>query len=120
MSKYRSETVDRLAEAFGALANPHRLRILERLAACCPKGPRPRTTEAATRCVGELGKDLGIAASTVSHHIKELRRAGLIHIERSGRNVRCRVDREALQAIADFLALAETRATRPDVEEDSR
>ncbi|MBW1692646.1 MAG: helix-turn-helix transcriptional regulator [Deltaproteobacteria bacterium] len=27
-------------------------------------------------CVGELGQDFGIVPSTISHHIKELRRLG--------------------------------------------
>lgn len=54
-------------------------------------------------CVGELGKDLGIAPSTVSHHIKELYRAGLIKMERRGQNVECSVNPEMLSALALFF-----------------
>ena len=54
-------------------------------------------------CVGELGKDLGIVPSTVSHHIKELRQAGLIRMQRNGQNIECSVDRSALNDLACFL-----------------
>jgi SAM-dependent methyltransferase len=43
-------------------------------------------------CVGELGQDLGIVGSTISHHIKELRRAGLIRRERQGQKIVCWID----------------------------
>mgnify|MGYP003905405807 CR=1 FL=1 len=40
-------------------------------------------------CVGELGKDLNIVASTISHHMKELRQAGLVRMERRGQRIEC-------------------------------
>lgn len=54
-------------------------------------------------CVGDLGKDLQIAPSTVSHHIKELHRAGLITTERCGQSIRCRVEPEVLKELGDFF-----------------
>ncbi len=59
--------------------------------------------EEARRYVGELGKELNIAPSTVSHHIKELRRAGIIVVERRGKNIECRVNEESVQALRDLL-----------------
>lgn len=56
------------------------------------------------RCVGELGQDLEIDPSTVSHHLKELRRAGLIRVERRGKNILCWVDRETVEAVANLLS----------------
>jgi len=53
--------------------------------------------------VGELGKDLGIVPSTVSHHIKELHRSGLIRVERKGQNVECWVSPEAVNELAAFF-----------------
>jgi ArsR family transcriptional regulator len=100
-----NQTVDlaRLAEAFGALSNPHRLSVFQRLMACC--GPSRCCSPAvdAQACVGALGQDLGIAPSTVSHHIKELRHAGLIHLRRIGRNVECWVNPDAIRELAEFL-----------------
>jgi ArsR family transcriptional regulator len=54
-------------------------------------------------CVGAVGKNLGLAPSTISHHIKELHRAGLIKIERKGQNVECWVDPDTLDALAEFF-----------------
>lgn len=94
-----------MAEVFKALSNPHRLRILLKLArdctdeTCCSAG-----SDAMRHCVGDLGRDLGLAASTVSHHLKELRRAGLMNIERCGQRIECWVDRETLDALSEFLA----------------
>ena len=57
-------------------------------------------------CVSDLGTDLGIAPSTVSHHLKELRRAGLIRMQRSRQNVECWVDPGSLDELADFFGKA--------------
>ena len=43
------------------------------------------------------------AASTVSHHLKELRHAGLITMKRRGKNMICAVDRAAVQALSEYL-----------------
>ena len=89
---------------FKALSNPNRLKIFLRLVSCCKPGA-PRSTDAQLcACVGQLGKDLAVVPSTVSHHIKELHQAGLIHMERRGQNIHCWVDPETLQKMAHFLA----------------
>lgn len=56
-----------------------------------------------TACVGQLGEGLGVAPSTVSHHIKELRYAGLIRVEKRGKEVHCRVEGEALADLVEFF-----------------
>jgi ArsR family transcriptional regulator len=91
MSNHRID-VDRLAEILKALGNPQRLRLFLRLLACCPPGRACCEADDAKRCVGDLGADVDIAPSTVSHHLKELKRVGLIEAERNGRNIECRAD----------------------------
>jgi SAM-dependent methyltransferase/DNA-binding transcriptional ArsR family regulator len=54
-------------------------------------------------CVGDLGRDLGIAPSTVSHHVKELHHAGLIRTERKGQTILCYVDPGVREEIARFF-----------------
>ncbi len=104
MSNYRIPDVERAVEAFRALANPHRLRIFLRLASCCGPGAAICHEEEVPCCVGDLGRDLAVAPSTVSHHLKELRRAGLIEMERNGRTIECRVEPALLRELAEFFA----------------
>ena len=104
MSNYLKEEAHRFAEAFKALSNPNRLQIFLRLVSCCPPGTKCNYSDAAVRrCVGELGQGLDLDPSTVSHHLKELRRAGLIRVERSGKKILCWVDRETVLRLADLL-----------------
>jgi len=103
MSNYRKIDAQRFAEMFKALSNPHRLSIFLSLVECCPRAERTVSADEARRYVGELGEKLDIAPSTVSHHIKELRQAGLIRVERRGKNILCWADEDALRAMVEIL-----------------
>jgi ArsR family transcriptional regulator len=104
MSKSRRSDVARFARIFGALSNPHRLRIFLRLVSCCTPGRVCSTTnEKLGACVGDLGRGMKIAPSTVSHHLKELRAAGLIHMEREGQRVECWIEPEILRDLSGFF-----------------
>jgi len=107
MSNYRVKNIEKYAEMFKALSNPNRLKIFMRLTSCCKPGTKEsintNSGEEGCACVGELGQDLGIVASTISHHIKELRQAGLIRMERRGQKIECWIDPETLTALRDFF-----------------
>jgi DNA-binding transcriptional ArsR family regulator len=103
MSKPRRIQIERFGGLFGALSNPHRLKIFVRLATCCPPGTTCEAGDGAPACVGELGKALDIAPSTLSHHLKELSHAGLIRTTRRGRRIECGVDPDAVQALGAFF-----------------
>jgi len=112
MSNYLNKDPQQMAEAFKALANPNRVQIFLQLLRCCEPGTVCETGDVTSCCVGELGEDLDIAASTLSHHIKELSRAGLIETSRRGQHVECRVNHEYVASLADFFRLDQHLASK--------
>ncbi len=104
MSNFRSDELERVAGWCKALSNPHRLRIYMRVLSGCRPGEPCCPVDEVRSCVGELGWDLGIAPSTVSHHVKELRQAGLVRIERRGRSIECWADPDRLGELARFFS----------------
>jgi DNA-binding transcriptional ArsR family regulator len=96
---------------FKALGNAYRLAIFQRLSRCCQPGTCCSLEEALRHSVGELGEGLEIAPSTLSHHLKELHRAGLIEMSRQGKQVMCWIEPAVLSQLADFFTLQEN--TKP-------
>ena len=99
MSNYKTFNPDELANAFKALSNPNRLQIFQRLLSCCELGAVCSAETVNGFCIGELGEHLAVAPSTLSHHIKELQRSGLIKTQRKGKNVECFVDPEKVKIL---------------------
>ena len=98
-----------VTQMFRALGDPTRRRIFEFLCErCCP---------VAVEETGDVHPVSGVSVgevcchvtgsdkfnSTISFHIKELRLAGLIHAEKSGKFIICSVRREAIASMADYL-----------------
>ena len=104
MSNYQNEN-DALAKMFGALGNPHRLTLFRRLCTCCVPGTSCSMEEAIRVCVGDLGAELDIAPSTVSHHLKTLKNAGLIETARRGKRVECWVEPDTLRRLSEFFVI---------------
>lgn len=77
-----------------ALSDPTRVSILRKIA--IGQG----------RC-GDMRECLHVSAATLSHHMKELERAGLIQSQREGRFVNATLDRKAwkqhIAALKDML-----------------
>lgn len=103
MSNCNPFNAEELAESFKALSNPNRLQIFQRLLSCCAPGTVCSADTMNGFCVGELGEDLAVAPSTLSHHIKELQRAGLIKTQRRGKNIDCFVDAEKVSLLKEFF-----------------
>ena len=99
MSNYRTENPEQLVDIFKALANGHRLKIYNILTSCCTPGSNCATDEVFSCCVGDLDSQLDIAPSTLSHHLKELNRAGLIDMKRDGKQVICSVNTDMMQQL---------------------
>ena len=107
MSNYRTNELERFAEIFKALSNPNRLAIFMRLLDCCAPGTRCSADAEPGTCVGDVSQGLEIVPSTVSHHLKELRQAGLIKMERNGQKAECWVDPTMMDAVAKFFSSGE-------------
>jgi len=108
MPNSRSEKLQKYADIFKALSNPNRLRIFMRIVTSCKPGTIHTVDPATCAYVGELGKDLGIVPSTVSHHIKELRQAGLIKMQRQGQKIECWVDADVFEEVKSFIMAIES------------
>jgi ArsR family transcriptional regulator, arsenate/arsenite/antimonite-responsive transcriptional repressor len=68
--------------------------------------------------VGQIGGHLGIAPSTLAHHLGALVDAGLVGQERLGREVVNRADFTAIRRLSDFL-VAECCAGVPALEPEA-
>ncbi|WP_433265574.1 ArsR/SmtB family transcription factor [Actinosynnema sp. CS-041913] len=76
----------RIEAVLSALADPVRLRIVRALAEC----------EDGISC-GVL--DLGVAASTLTHHVRTLREAGVVHVRPRGTSRISSLRRDDLNAL---------------------
>ncbi len=81
------------ADRFGALGAEPRLRILRALLAAHPDG----------MVVGEIQTELGIAASTLSHHLDKLKNEDLIAVKRESTFLRYTANTAALEELLAFL-----------------
>jgi ArsR family transcriptional regulator len=89
-----AEEARELARSFTALGDPVRLRVLSMLAAA-PSGEI---------CVCDFVTPLGKSQGTISHHLKILSDAGLVHGDRRGKWVWYSLDRERLDDLRGALA----------------
>jgi len=92
-----------MARVFKALGDEKRIAIFELLRSRCQPGGCTTSEAAMERTVGELAKEFDLALSTVSHHLKELRNAGLIECERQGQRIHCTVSETMLRRLREFL-----------------
>lgn len=84
---------DKVIKSLAALAQQVRLRIFRALVVAGPEGLTP----------GALTEQLGVAANTLSFHLKELSHAELITQERQGRNLRYRASFENMESLLAYL-----------------
>src|SRR5215831_3963277 len=85
--------VTRSADRFFALGAEPRLQILRLLLAAHPTGMVP----------GEVQEELGIPASTLSHHLEKLKQVGLVKVRRESTYLWYSADTDALREVLNFL-----------------
>lgn len=97
--------MNRSGQIFEALASKTRLSILEALRDKRLQCDNPGSCDLSSKCcnVGELADRLKLSQPTVSHHLKELRRAGLITSEKDGRTLYCTIKDQTFEELCDFI-----------------
>jgi ArsR family transcriptional regulator len=95
--------LEKLTVIFKALSDPNRLAILELIRKRCGPGCKV-SAEAAGNTVSEIAAQFDLSLSTVSHHVKELKNAGLIRCQKRGQWVYCAPDQAVLDKASKFLA----------------
>lgn len=106
-------TEDQAVEALGALAHPVRLRVFRALVVAGPRGLTP----------GVMQEGLGVPATTLSFHLKELAGSGLVTTERASRNLVYRAAYDEMNGLLGYLTdhccqgsacgIPETTSARP-------
>src|SRR5215475_1301083 len=88
-----AHAITRYADMFAAMGTESRLRIMQLLLTAHPEG----------MVVGDLGSELEIPNSTLSHHLEKLRHEGLVEVRREGTFLWYSANTRALQEILGFL-----------------
>ena len=92
-SAHNSDRTALFADMFAALGAEPRLRILRVLLSAHPGG----------MVVGEIQNELGIAASTLSHHLEKLKNEDLVTVRRESTFLRYAANTKALEELLGFL-----------------
>ena len=91
--KQSLERVTRYADMLSAMGTEPRLRIMQLLLSAHPDG----------LVVGEIGNELGIPSSTLSHHLEKLKNEDLVTVRREGTFLWYAANTEALEELLGFL-----------------
>jgi len=101
------EDVTRYADMFSAMGTEPRLRIMRLLLAAHPDG----------MVAGDIGAELDIPGSTLSHHLDKLKNEGLVNVRRDGTFLWYTADTEALRELLGFLyaeCCTRNKAVKPE------
>src|SRR3982751_7070026 len=94
MAKTTSEpNLARYAAMFSAMGTEPRLRIMRLLLSAHPGG----------MIAGDVGTELDIPASTLSHHLDKLKNEDLVKVRRESTYLRYTANTESLQELLKFL-----------------
>src|SRR5678809_1593018 len=88
-----AERTTRYADMFSAMGTEPRLRILRLLLTAHPEG----------LVVGDIGTELEIPSSTLSHHLDKLKNEDLVRVRREGTFLWYTANTAALEELLGFL-----------------
>jgi len=93
LPKKTSKQVARYADMLSAMGTEPRLRIMQLLLSAHPGG----------LVVGDIGNELEIPSSTLSHHLEKLKIEDLVKVRREGTFLWYSANTEALKELLGFL-----------------
>ena len=99
--------ITRYADMFSAMGTESRLRIMQLLLSAHPHG----------LIVGDIGDELEILSSTLSHHLEKLKNENLVNVRREGTFLWYSANTEVLQELLGFLyaeCCTRNKAIEPD------
>ncbi len=91
--KVTGHDVNRYADMLAAMGAGPRLRIMRLLLAAHPQG----------LIAGDIGTELGIPASTLSHHLEKLKNEDLVRVRRESTFLWYTANTEGLRELLTFL-----------------
>jgi DNA-binding transcriptional ArsR family regulator len=91
--KINEDQVARYADMFAAMGTDARLRIVRLLLTAHPEG----------MVAGEIGAELNIPGSTLSHHLEKLKNEDLVNVRREGTFLRYNANTGTLEELLGFL-----------------
>lgn len=101
------ERITRYADMLAAMGTEPRLRIMQLLLSAHPAG----------MIVGDIGSELDIPNSTLSHHLDKLRNEDLVKVRRDGTFLWYTANSESLEELLGFLyaeCCTRNKAVKPD------
>ena len=91
--KHDPQQVTRCADMLSAMGTEPRLRIVQLLLSAHPHG----------MVVGEIGSELEIPSSTLSHHLDKLKNENLVQVRREGTFLWYTANTDVLREMLQFL-----------------
>jgi DNA-binding transcriptional ArsR family regulator len=88
-----TELITRYADMLSAMGTESRLRIVRLLLSAHPDG----------MVVGDIGNELGIPSSTLSHHLDKLKNEDLLRVRREGTFLWYSANTKTLEELLGFL-----------------
>jgi ArsR family transcriptional regulator len=92
-TKEKHAQVTRYADMFGAMGSEPRLRIMRLLLSAHPEG----------MVAGDIGAEMEVTGSTLSHHLEKLRNEDLVRVQREGTFLRYSANTAVLEELLGFL-----------------
>jgi DNA-binding transcriptional ArsR family regulator len=89
----KADETARYADILAAMGTEPRLRIMRLLLSAHPRG----------LVVGEIGLELEMASSTLSHHLEKLKNEGLVSVQREGTFLWHTANTGTLEKLLNFL-----------------